>query len=89
MTNTSTVKTSLSKDTLFSNGSKASLREEDWDLSCTLDMTTKYLQKTNKSLGNTKLYENVFNAFVDDAVQDNIENHIKMNSRNIEVDQIY
>lgn len=88
MTATNTLGKSISKDTIFSNNSKATLKEEDWDLSCTLDMTTKFLQKTNKSLANTKLYENVFNAFVDDNAQENIENHIKINSKNIEVDQI-
>jgi len=42
MTNgSSTMGKSISKDTLFSNNSRASLKEEDWDLSCTLDMTTK------------------------------------------------
>lgn len=55
MTATNTLGKSISKDTIFSNNSKATLKEEDWDLSCTLDMTTKFLQKTNKSLANTKL----------------------------------
>jgi len=36
-----TIDNTISKDTIFSNNSKGTLKEEDWDLSCTLDMTTK------------------------------------------------
>jgi len=66
-----------------------SLRENDWDLSCTLDQTTKFLQKTTKTLSNVKMWDNKFNAFVEDEVQTNMESHLKLNSRNISVDEIY
>lgn len=52
---TTTVKRSSSRESLKSNNSVKSLGERDWELSCTLDQTTKFLQKTTKTLNNTKM----------------------------------
>jgi len=78
-----------------SRDSVKDLTENDWDLSITrndltltLDQRTKLLQKTNKSLNNPNIIENKFNAFVDDNLQDNLNLHIKVNSKNIKPEEI-
>eukprot|EP00341_Mesodinium_pulex_P004386 CAMPEP_0116895340 /NCGR_PEP_ID=MMETSP0467-20121206/4887_1 /TAXON_ID=283647 /ORGANISM="Mesodinium pulex, Strain SPMC105" /LENGTH=89 /DNA_ID=CAMNT_0004566019 /DNA_START=1246 /DNA_END=1515 /DNA_ORIENTATION=+ len=89
MSNSSGTITLNSNNThLTQSSSNRTLTDKDFELSMTLDQTTKYLQKTNKSLNNKTLFDNHINAFADDKVQHDANAHLACNKKVLGVEEV-